>query len=121
MASLKITTEINNTSKKLRTPGEGKNYTVTTTGDNADFRSLTVTESGEVTLTFTTDIGNAGYVYLRNNDDTNFVQYGYATTVYNQRISAGSTAIFELNPTIASLYLRADTADCNVDCWILEA
>ena len=92
---------------------------VTTTNDALDFRRVEI-GTGEETHTIDADIGDCGYCFLKNRDATNFVQVGFATTVYNIRLLAGQVAVFPLEPSTSALYLKADTAACEVDIYIRE-
>ena len=65
------------------------------------------------------DIATEGWIYLRNLDTTNYVQWGFATTVYGGRMAAGETVMFRAEPGL-TLYLKADTADCKVEILCLE-
>ncbi|MBM3882879.1 MAG: hypothetical protein FJ387_24680 [Verrucomicrobia bacterium] len=90
----------------------------------ADFYSttLTVTSGAEVTHAIPSGIGDCGWILIKNLDASNYVKVGFATADYKIRIPAGSFALFRPEDlAIANLYLRADTADCLVQIWILEA
>lgn len=66
------------------------------------------------------DVGTEGYCVIHNLDTTNYVQVGFATTVYGMRLEAGGPpAIFQLEPG-ATLYLKANTAACNVRVIVYE-
>lgn len=68
------------------------------------------------------DLGNVvteGYAYFRNLNDTNFVQIG-PTGVPIIKLLPGQLCLFPVDPTV-TLYAKADTAECNVDVFILEA
>lgn len=54
-----------------------------------------------------------GWVFLQNNDAINYVQWGFATGVYGGRLKAGEFALFRAEPGL-TLYLKANTAACNV-------
>jgi len=54
-----------------------------------------------------------GWLYLQNNDATNYVQWGFSTGVYGGRLKAGEFALFRMEPGL-TLYLKANTAACNV-------
>ena len=55
-----------------------------------------------------------GFVQFTNLDPTNFVKLGFSTTVYGIKLlPAGGPALFYVF-TGASIFARADTADCNV-------
>lgn len=63
------------------------------------------------------DISNIGYVYLKNNDATNFVMVGITSPVSSSNamitLLAGESAAF---PTrLETIYAIADTASCNVE------
>lgn len=66
------------------------------------------------------DIGTEGWVCIYNLDATNYVQVGFATTVYGMRLyGAGAPADFFIEPG-ATLYLKANTAACNVRIIVYE-
>ena len=65
------------------------------------------------------DLTNKGWLFLRNIDDTNYVQLGFATGVYGARLEPAEVAIFRTEPA-ATVYLKADTAACNVQYLWLE-
>jgi hypothetical protein len=66
------------------------------------------------------DIGTEGLCIVYNLDPTNYVQVGFATGVYGMRLrGAGAPAIFFLEPN-ATLYLKANTAACNVRVIVYE-
>lgn len=70
-----------------------------------------------------TNLTDQGWVYLKNLDDTNFVDFGaYVTATFHPigRLLPGETALFRLNPD-AVLRLQADTAACKVQVNIFEA
>ena len=61
-----------------------------------------------------TDITTFGQLFLVNTDATNYVDWGIATGVYTGRMLAGESAgPFRLT-TGVTLYLKADTASCDV-------
>lgn len=66
------------------------------------------------------ELGTPGFVIMQNLDDTNYVQWGFATTVYGGRMLAGETAgPFRLDSL--SIFLKANTAACNVLIKAYEA
>lgn len=66
------------------------------------------------------DIGTEGLCVVYNLDSTNYVQVGFATTVYGMRLYGGSApATFTIEPN-ATLYLKANTAACNVRIIVYE-
>jgi len=60
-----------------------------------------------------------GWLYIRNLDDTNYVQLGFSTGVYGCRLEAGEPALFRTEPA-ATIYLKANTAACDVQYRWLE-
>lgn len=66
------------------------------------------------------DIGTEGLCIVYNLDTTNYVQVGFATGVYGMRLrGASAPALFFLEPN-ATLYLKANTAACNVRIIVYE-
>jgi len=65
------------------------------------------------------ELGTLGWVMMENLDATNYVEWGFATTVYGGRIEAGEFALFRLNPS-TTLYLKANTAACKMLINALE-
>lgn len=66
------------------------------------------------------DIGTEGLCIVYNLDTTNYVQVGFATGVYGMRLrGASSPAMFFLEPN-ATIYLKANTAACNVRIIVYE-
>lgn len=66
------------------------------------------------------ELGTEGWFMMQNLDATNYVQWGFSTTVYGGRMEAGETAgPFRLEPS-ATLYLKANTAACKVLIYALE-
>jgi hypothetical protein len=59
------------------------------------------------------ELGTIGVCYIRNNDATNFVDFGVATTSYMIRLKAGEFAWIRLKPG-STIYAKADTAACKV-------
>ena len=67
----------------------------------------------------TGDLSTYGWLFLRNLDTTNYVQVGFSTGVYGIRLEAGEPALFRTEPA-ATVYLKANTAACNVQYQWLE-
>ena len=59
------------------------------------------------------ELTTEGWVYLQNNDATNYVQWGFSTGVYGGRLKAGEFALFRMEPSL-TLFLKSNTAACNV-------
>lgn len=74
---------------------------VGTTEESIDFSTMDITTNGMLVIT--------------NNDATNFIQWGTTTTDYAGRVEPlGVAGPFQLNAG-KTLYLKADTAACEVD------
>ena len=97
-----------------------RGFSVTTTGDGAAYEAISIGTS-EVEWTLATGIGNAGVMVIKNTDATNYVQVGFATTVYALRIKPGHAALLPLEPATASIFLKANTAACVVEILVSEA
>lgn len=65
------------------------------------------------------EISTLGMCYIRNNDTTNFVEFGVATGSYMVRLKAGEFAWFRLKPGV-TLYAKADTAACKCTIKVFE-
>ena len=66
------------------------------------------------------DIGTEGLCVVYNLDSANYVQVGFATAVYGMRLyGASAPAMFYIEPG-ATLYLKANTAACNVRIIVYE-
>lgn len=66
------------------------------------------------------DLGTRGILQMRNLDDTNFVEWGFATGDYGGRMEAGEIAGPFRTGGSQDIYLKADTAACNVQYRWLE-
>jgi len=60
------------------------------------------------------DVTTVGYVLLKNQDATNFIQIDSVNTMdgFTQKLLAGDFIL--LKPEAATIYAKADTADCNL-------
>jgi hypothetical protein len=63
------------------------------------------------------DVSSPGYVVACNLDATNFVQLGTSTGTYSIKLGPGMRAFFPLNG--ATLFAKADTAQCSVLFFVL--
>lgn len=118
MAAVLITAAI--TDSTIALTRRTDNLSVTTAAGNVDNRIVSVATS-ETTFTIDANIGNAGYVYAKNLDGTNYVDLGFATTVYPLRLKAGQVALFPITPAQSALYMLANTAACRVEIMVHEA
>ena len=60
------------------------------------------------------------YLFVKNLDATNFVDIGFSTGVYGLSLLAGETGVFPLKSG-ATVYAKADTAECTVQFIALNA
>ncbi len=119
MSAVLITAAITNSTVDFKRRTD--NLAVTTASGNIDYRIVSVASGSETTFTFDTNIGNAGYAYVKNLDGTNYVDLGFATTVYPLRLKAGQVALFPITPAQSALYMLANTAACRVEIMVHEA
>jgi len=68
------------------------------------------------------DVSDPGYLMIKNLDSTNFVQFNVdaTPTQYTGALKAGEFACLRLGDTASALYLKADTASCNIQYWLLS-
>jgi|TARA_R110002110_G_scaffold145775_6_gene335354 hypothetical protein len=85
-------------------------------GSFEDVNSIPTSEEAVATFGSMT---NEGWVYLRNIDATNYVQWGFSTGVYGGRLEPGETALFRAEPGF-TLFFLANTAACLVQIIVLE-
>lgn len=64
------------------------------------------------------DLGTPGYIFIKNLDDTNYVEVGSTTGVYDIKLKAGEIAVYRHNGT--TIYAKANTAACLVEYWLIE-
>lgn len=65
------------------------------------------------------ELTNVGWCLMKNLDSTNFIEWGFSTGVYGGRLEAGEVALFRFKPA-TTLYLKADTAACQMTIYALE-
>lgn len=82
------------------------------TGNGGPTPGMMVIGTAEESTAFA-ELTTEGWLYMRNLDLTNYVQWGFATGVYGGRMEAGEPAEFRMEPGL-TLYLKANTAACNV-------
>lgn len=63
--------------------------------------------------------GAPKYVFLKNNDATNYVLVGFTNPPTEMKLMAGESMLFA--PTTATIYAKADTAACRVFKCAVEA
>ena len=122
MSELDITVSLVDRDKGNREYG-GSPTSKSTTG-NANSGTLFEVGTSEESFAFHADVTGGegpGYCYVKNHDDTNFVEIGTATGVYWARLDAGDEMLVPLNASGAdTLYLKADTAACEVEIYCQE-
>ena len=64
------------------------------------------------------DIGTPGYVLVKNLDATNYVEIGSTTGVYDIKLLAGEVSLWHHNS--ATIYAKANTAECSIEYTIIE-
>lgn len=96
-------------------------YTLTTdqTGNGVDDRTYSVGTTEE-TITFT-DFTNSGLIGVANEDSTNYVDFGFSTGSYPLQLLKNEAYVFRLSPSTTTLYVRANTAACEVRVFGVEA
>ena len=110
-----ITVQVRN-----KTTGATFSHSATISGEDAVDSGVWTVGTSEKTHTINTDLANVMGVAVMNKG-LNFVEIGYATTDYDHKVLPGMPAFIPLDLTTATLYLKADTAACNVDYMIIEA
>lgn len=90
---------------------------VTVTGD---YFTHTPQEVGtiEEELAQGADLGTPGYLYLKNLNDTYFVEVGSTTGVYAIKLKPGEIALYRHNS--GTIYAKANTAACIVEYCLIE-
>ena len=79
-------------------------------GPTPGFKIIGTTEESEAFAELTTE----GMLWMLNLDATNYVQWGFSAGVYGGRLKPnGPPAQFQMEPGL-TLYLKANTAACNV-------
>lgn len=94
-------------------PQGGSNATFDQAAEGGPTPGFVVVGTSEESIAFG-ELGTVGWVMLHNLDDTNYVQWGFSTTVYGGRMEPGEKAgPFRLEPS-TTIYIKANTAACNV-------
>jgi hypothetical protein len=90
---------------------------VTVTGESYVSGTLSIGTSEEQ-VTQLADLGTPGYVLVINTDATNYVEIGSTTGVYDIKLKAGEFALYRHNS--ATMYAKANTADCIIQYFMFE-
>ena len=119
MATYKITASLNDTDNNVK---EGSGTASFTSGAGEHMLKQEIgTSEEEITIAADITGGNGpGYMYIENTDGTNYVEVGTATGVYWGKLDAGARSVVELNSTVTSIFLKANTAACDVRLKIIE-
>jgi hypothetical protein len=64
------------------------------------------------------DVGTIGYLALRNNDTTNYVEFGAVATEYSIKLGPGEGCVVPWKRT--AVYAKANTASCDVEYLMIE-
>ncbi len=65
------------------------------------------------------DVATIGYIGIRNNDETNFVQFGATTAEYSIKLKPGEGAVVPWQAT--NVYALANVGSCAVEYLLVEA
>jgi len=117
---LKITTKVRNETEGYERGRAGTD--VTTTGAHVQVLRNTIGTSEEE-IAISGDItggSDPGYAWIYNAGPTNYVQVGVSTGAYFARLKVGQHALLPLDSAVTSLFLKANTAACDVEVWIFE-
>lgn len=95
-----------------------------TVGDYRQAKTIPVGTS-EVSISIDSNIGDAGFCYCKNHADpdddaTVYVDIGYSTGVYPNRLYAGESALIPLAIATSTLYVVASEADVKFQYEITE-
>lgn len=111
-----------NMSKSGVTASKQKSLNFTITGNDYTAATVDVTTSGGA-ITLPASIGTLGYAVFINHDSTNYVEIGNhngGSPIYTARLKAGEACMFRLTMAASAINLRANTATCRVEYFILE-
>lgn len=112
--SLRYTLRVNDTFGTRRREPVNTGATVTVAADPRQAGQLSVVAGGQGEVVPVGDISSAGFVYLRNDDATNYIEWGPdsgGNIVVIGKLMPGEDAWFRISPAV-SLRARANTADC---------
>jgi hypothetical protein len=121
MGTLRTSSTLFNVDEQWDRKDPGTENTVT--GTAIDHRRVSIgTSEVEVTLAAAITGGaGPGWAWIKNHGATNYVQIGFATTVYSIRLKAGQAMLLPLDPGVTSLFLKSNTAAVSVELLVYEA
>lgn len=102
------------------TPAGKRDISHTTTGNGIWSREKSLGTTEEE-WTIDTAIANVGQCIIQNLGTANYIEVGFSTGVYVLKIPFGVTDKISLAPSTASLFLKANTAACDVFVKAFEA
>ena len=118
MATLRISTRLRNETDGIERSIQGTS--VTTTGARFQWERRIV-GTVEESLTISGDLSNGtGFAHFYNADSTNYVQVGIGAGAYFMRLKAGEHALLPLDNAVTTLYLKANTANVELEVFITE-
>ena len=75
--------------------------------------------TSEVALDLGAVSTNTGYIYMKNMDDTNYIEvFGAVGETATIKLKAGEVALFRLSATAPTV--KADTANCQLDYLLID-
>lgn len=90
---------------------QSSNYSDSMTNAGGPTPGYIVVGTSEESTTFP-ELTTEGWLWMRNLDETNYIQWGFATGVYGGRMKPGETAgPFRMEPGL-TLFLKANVASC---------
>lgn len=94
-----------------------ENIQITQTGDSFT-EGVQEIGTSEEEIAQGADVGTPGFLFVKNLDDTNYVEVGSTTGVYDHKLLPGQWAWYHHNS--ATIYAKANTGACNVFYCIFE-
>ncbi len=86
---------------------------------NVAVQSVQSIGTSEEALTIPSDLATVGYAFIHNMDATNYVNIGPATARTDFKLLAGEAAMFRLDSG-STIYVKANTASCDVEFILIE-
>lgn len=121
--TLAITAQIQETSTISGTLVRKFGKSITPVGNLLDSRRISVGTSEEthtISAEITGGANKPGWAFVLNQDATNHVQVGVTATVYFARLAAGWGMLVPLDNALTAIFLKANTAACQVEISIWE-
>lgn len=111
--NMTVTLKVDNISKVSKSP------VIATTGKYYVLQTISVGTSEE-SYSLPSDIGSAGVAILTNLDTVNYIEIGFGTGVYPILLLKSQTAVIPLATATSTLYLKSNTAACDLEIYIQE-